>query len=77
MQVFSHKKEPVTPALFIPFHQKALAASGHTRRRCLSSAPCNAGHALGHQWNCSSSVEPVRAFTLEVPPWMTVVTSSK
>ena len=29
------------------------------------------------QWNCSSSVEPVRAFTLEEPPWITVVTSSK
>lgn len=29
------------------------------------------------QWNCSSSVEPVRAFTEEEPPWMTVVTSSK
>lgn len=29
------------------------------------------------QWNCPSSVEPVRAFTLEEPPWITVVTSSK
>ncbi len=29
------------------------------------------------QWNCSSSVEPVKAFTLEEPPWITVVTSSK
>ena len=29
------------------------------------------------QWNCSSSVEPVSAFTLEEPPWITVVTSSK
>ncbi len=29
------------------------------------------------QWNCSSSVEPVSAFTLDEPPWMTVVTSSK
>lgn len=29
------------------------------------------------QWNCSSSVEPVSAFTLELPPWITVVTSSK
>ncbi len=29
------------------------------------------------QWNCSSSVEPVRAFTEEEPPWITVVTSSK
>ncbi|MET4576867.1 hypothetical protein ABIE13_001976 [Ottowia thiooxydans] len=29
------------------------------------------------QWNCSSSVEPVSALTLEEPPWMTVVTSSK
>ena len=32
---------------------------------------------IGDQWNCSSSVEPVRAFTLEEPPWITVVTSSK
>jgi len=32
---------------------------------------------LSVQWNCSSSVEPVRAFTLEEPPWITVVTSSK
>ena len=32
---------------------------------------------MGHQWNCSSSVEPVRAFTLDEPPWITVVTSSK
>jgi len=30
-----------------------------------------------NQWNCSSSVEPVRAFTEDVPPWITVVTSSK
>jgi len=29
------------------------------------------------QWNCSSSVEPVRAFTEDDPPWITVVTSSK
>ena len=29
------------------------------------------------QWNYSSSVEPVRAFTLDEPPWITVVTSSK
>lgn len=29
------------------------------------------------QWNCSSSVEPVSAVTLDLPPWMTVVTSSK
>lgn len=29
------------------------------------------------QWNCSSSVEPVSAVTDELPPWMTVVTSSK
>lgn len=29
------------------------------------------------QWNCSSSVEPVKAVTLERPPWITVVTSSK
>jgi len=29
------------------------------------------------QWNCSSSVEPVRAFTEDEPPWITVVTSSK
>ena len=29
------------------------------------------------QWNCSSSVEPVSAVTLEAPPWITVVTSSK
>ena len=27
--------------------------------------------------NCSSSVEPVSAFTLDWPPWITVVTSSK
>ena len=29
------------------------------------------------QWNCSSSVEPVKAVTLERPPWITVVNSSK
>jgi hypothetical protein len=29
------------------------------------------------QWNCSSSVDPVRALTLDEPPWITVVTSSK
>ena len=29
------------------------------------------------QWNCSSSVEPVRAVTLDLPPWIAVVTSSK
>ena len=29
-----------------------------------------------NQWNCSSSVEPVRALTDDVPPWITVVTSS-
>jgi hypothetical protein len=28
------------------------------------------------QWNCSSSVEPVRALTEDEPPWITVVTSS-
>ena len=27
--------------------------------------------------NCSSSVEPVNAVTLDAPPWITVVTSSK
>ena len=27
--------------------------------------------------NCSSSVEPVSAVTLDAPPWITVVTSSK
>jgi hypothetical protein len=31
----------------------------------------------GTLWNCSSSVEPVSAVTLELPPWITVVTSSK
>jgi hypothetical protein len=30
-----------------------------------------------NQWNCSSSVEPVNAVTLDFPPWITVVTSSK
>src|SRR5690606_22422749 len=29
------------------------------------------------QWNWSSSVEPVSAVTLDCPPWITVVTSSK
>ncbi len=38
-------------------------------------SPC--GARLPDQWNCSSSVEPVRAFTLDEPPWITVVTSSK
>ena len=33
--------------------------------------------SLADQWNCSSSVEPVRAFTEDEPPWITVVTSSK
>ncbi len=31
----------------------------------------------GAQPNCSSSVEPVSAFTDDEPPWITVVTSSK
>jgi hypothetical protein len=30
-----------------------------------------------YQWNCFSAVEPDKAFTLEEPPWITVVTSSK
>lgn len=29
------------------------------------------------QWNWASSVEPVSALTEELPPWITVVTSSK
>ena len=32
---------------------------------------------VGRQWNCSSSVEPVSAVTDELPPWITVVMSSK
>lgn len=36
-----------------------------------------AGMPVADQWNCSSSVEPVSALTLDEPPWMTVVTSSK
>ncbi len=35
------------------------------------------GRAVVGQWNCSSSVDPVSAFTLDEPPWITVVTSSK
>ena len=43
---------------------------------CEVEAPVQVPSAAD-QWNCSSSVEPVRAFTLDEPPWMTVVTSSK
>lgn len=35
------------------------------------------GELCVFQWNCSSSVEPVSAVTLDLPPWMAVVTSSK
>lgn len=28
-------------------------------------------------WNCASSIERARAFTLDQPPWITVVNSSK
>ena len=43
----------------------------------VSLHPSCEGRFSRAQWNCSSSVEPVRAFTLEEPPWITVVTSSK
>jgi len=42
----------------------------------ITPAPSRAP-GLSDQWNCSSSVEPVRAFTEDEPPWITVVTSSK
>ena len=46
--------------------------------RISSKASLAAGHpSLFDQWNCSSSVEPVSALTLDEPPWITVVTSSK
>lgn len=38
--------------------------------RCQAAAACERS-------NCASSVEPVSAVTLEAPPWITVVTSSK
>lgn len=34
-------------------------------------------YVLMDQWNCSSSVEPVSAVTEDLPPWITVVMSSK
>jgi hypothetical protein len=37
----------------------------------------SAGGSAADQWNCSSSVEPVKALTEDEPPWITVVTSSK
>ena len=52
----------------------AVAFLGWDRER-RPSAPPKPDQAV--QWNCSSSVEPVSALTLEEPPWMTVVTSSK
>ena len=42
-----------------------------------SAAATRDGSGPVAQWNCSSSVEPVSAFTLLDPPWITVVTSSK
>ena len=50
----------------------ALAASSNAQAR-FYAVP----EVFFDQWNCSSSVEPVKAVTLERPPWMTVVTSSK
>ena len=38
---------------------------------------CSRSSRTQIQWNCSSSVEPVSAVTLDFPPWITVVTSSK
>ena len=40
-------------------------------------APGRGVRGKAYQWNCSSSVEPVRAVTLDLPPWIAVVTSSK
>ena|GEM_PF-3758651 len=64
------------------------AFSADAKRKCdfrfaptLQALAClKAGGAkkpLTRDQNCSSSVEPVRAVTEEVPPWMVVVTSSK
>ncbi|MDR6215085.1 hypothetical protein QE399_002774 [Paracidovorax wautersii] len=51
-------------------------AHGHKKARALGPG-FSASTLQADQWNCSSSVEPVSAFTLEEPPWITVVTSSK
>ena len=47
------------------------------RRRLQITLLDGAGPRALNQWNCSSSVEPVSAVTLDLPPWITVVTSSK
>jgi hypothetical protein len=48
-----------------------------TQAGSFSDQARQAGLTCVVQWNCSSSVEPVRALTLDEPPWITVVTSSK
>ena len=65
------RTEPRTKTTATPKHPVVL------RQPNLSALPSAKVYRLSDQWNCSSSVEPVRAFTLDEPPWITVVTSSK
>ena len=62
----SHKQSHLTVNRQVAFIQRVFSA---TKVLALHSADA--------QWNCSSSVEPVRALTEDEPPWITVVTSSK
>ncbi len=63
--------------------QRAEFFAGRARSHsCLAEqaprpTPLARAACLRDQWNCSSSVEPVRAVTDEAPPWITVVMSSK
>ena len=58
-------------------HLQECAHAGRTSKKARSGCFGLLRSNAADQWNCSSSVEPVSAFTLEEPPWITVVTSSK
>ena len=65
-------------------HPQVCAHAGRTTKKPLASlqeashqVPTGEHSQSTTQWNCSSSVEPVSAFTEDEPPWITVVTSSK
>ena len=72
-----------TPRTTAPFPDAREAASREAEPgtpRCRVIAPGAAASyaaARAFSWNCASSVDPVSAVTLEAPPWITVVTSSK
>ena len=65
---------PTLKSLYYPPTKKATR---HFRIRWLLDQGTFSDAWKTDQWNCSSSVEPVRALTLDEPPWITVVTSSK